>query len=296
MSEDYTGDGPVFNALMAEVMEGAARFGHREHVHLTWLAVRRCGVLEAVGLVSDGIQRTARYAGAPQKYHATISRAWVELVGYHVADSGESDFPTFADHHSALLDKRLLTRFYRQATLASPRARTGWVEPDLAPFPWLDAARQHCGQTEIQSARPTPAGCPGAVGSHRSSRPATRGAALIRADDGGVGVVGCGTRPSSGIRQPRPGDRIRHLPAQALVTQPVTELQEHQPQIALRRRRRPAEHRVEVRRERGEERRVIQQRIHPRELGRQPQHLLRQQRLPQRGLIACGAEHGLDPF
>ena len=75
LSKDDTGDAPVFDALMAEVMAGAARFGHREHVHLTWLAVRRCGVLEAVGLVSDGIQRTARYAGAPQKYHATISQA-----------------------------------------------------------------------------------------------------------------------------------------------------------------------------------------------------------------------------
>jgi hypothetical protein len=71
--------------------------------------VRSCAVPEAVGLVSDGIQRTARYAGAPQKYHLTISRAWVELVGYHVAQSGESDFPPFADHHPALLDKRLLT-------------------------------------------------------------------------------------------------------------------------------------------------------------------------------------------
>jgi hypothetical protein len=83
----------VFDALMAEVMAGATRFGHREHVHLTWLAVRRCGVVEAAGLVSDGIQRTARYAGAPQKYHATISRAWVELVGYHAAESGETYFP-----------------------------------------------------------------------------------------------------------------------------------------------------------------------------------------------------------
>ena len=139
MSTDDTGGAAVFDELMAEVMAGATRFGHREHVHLTWLAVRRCGAAEAVSLVSDGIQRTARYVGAPHKYHATISRAWVELVGYHVAESGDSDFPAFADYHSALLDKRLLTRFYCPATLASPRARTGWAEPDLAPFPWQGA-------------------------------------------------------------------------------------------------------------------------------------------------------------
>ena len=131
----------TFEALMAEVMASAERFGHREHVHLTWLAVRRCGLPGAIGLVSEGIQRTARYAGAPQKYHATVSRAWVELVGYHALATGEDDFTAFIRHHRALLDKRLLTRFYRPATLAAPQARNGWVEPDLAPFPWHDARR-----------------------------------------------------------------------------------------------------------------------------------------------------------
>ncbi|MFE0653380.1 hypothetical protein ACFVZH_32905 [Streptomyces sp. NPDC059534] len=128
-------DAPTFEALMAEVMANAERFGHREHVHLTWLAVRRCGVPAAVGLVSDGIQRTARYAGAPQKYHATVSRAWVELVGHHAAAFGEGGFDAFFDRNPALLDKRLLTRFYRPSTLAGPQAKNGWVEPDLAPFP-----------------------------------------------------------------------------------------------------------------------------------------------------------------
>jgi len=127
--------GAAFGELMAEVMATAGRFGHREHVHLTWLAVRRYGPAAAVGLVSDGIQGTARYAGVPQKYHATVSRAWVELVGRHVAEHGGNDFAAFLAHNPALLDKRLLTRFYRPATLASQPARSGWVEPDLAAFP-----------------------------------------------------------------------------------------------------------------------------------------------------------------
>ncbi len=125
-----------FGDLMAEVMAGAGRFGHREHVHLTWLAVRRLGVPAAIGLVSDGIRRTARYAGAPQKYHATVSRAWVEIIGYHVAaDDGAADFAAFIAGNPALLSKRLLSRHYSSAMLASPRARAGWAEPDLAPFP-----------------------------------------------------------------------------------------------------------------------------------------------------------------
>ncbi|MEU1596446.1 hypothetical protein ABZ468_27200 [Streptomyces sp. NPDC005708] len=125
-----------FAELMAEVMAAAEQFGHRQHVHLTWLAVRRYGTHAAVDLVSDGIQRTARYAGAPQKYNATVSRAWVELVGHHAGQSDTADFDAFVDQHPALFDKKLLTRFYRPSTLAETPARTGWVEPDLAPFPW----------------------------------------------------------------------------------------------------------------------------------------------------------------
>jgi hypothetical protein len=135
-------DGRAFDALMAEVMAHTDRFGHRQHVHLTWLAVRRYGTSAAIALVSDGIQRTARYAGAPQKYHATVSRAWVALVGHHVAASPEDDFDKFADRHPALLDKRLLACHYRPSTLAAAGARSGWVEPDLQPLP---AARNAAG-------------------------------------------------------------------------------------------------------------------------------------------------------
>jgi hypothetical protein len=123
----------VFGELLGEAAPAGVRFGHRQHVHLTWLAVRRHGVAEAVTLVSSGIRRTARYQGAPQKYHATISRAWVELVGHHFRP-GEA-FDVFVTRCPELLDKRLLARHYRSATLAGDAARHGWVEPDLEPLP-----------------------------------------------------------------------------------------------------------------------------------------------------------------
>lgn len=132
-----------FAELMTEAMASAERFGHRQHVHLTWLAVRRYGTDAAIRVISEGIQRTARYAGAPQKYNATVSRAWVELVGHHANEADIADFGSFADQHPALFDKRLLTRFYRPSTLASDPARTGWVQPDLSPFPW-----QHPGEED----------------------------------------------------------------------------------------------------------------------------------------------------
>lgn len=125
-----------FEELLTEVMGQADRFGHREHVHLTWLAVRRYGPSAATAVVGSGIQRTARYAGAPQKYNETVSRAWVEMVAHHVAQDASDDFAGFAHRHAALLDKRLIARHYNAATLATAAARGGWVEPDRAPFPW----------------------------------------------------------------------------------------------------------------------------------------------------------------
>ncbi|MFF3608875.1 hypothetical protein [Streptomyces sp. NPDC002463] len=124
----------AFRELMAEAMAATGGFGHREHVHLTWLAVRRVGMPGAVALVGEGIERTARAAGAPGKFHVTMTRAWVELVAGCEAECGLPDFEAFAARHADLLDKHLLGRFYRPATLASAEARARWVEPDLAPL------------------------------------------------------------------------------------------------------------------------------------------------------------------
>ena len=95
------------------------------------------GMPAAVDKVSGWIRQIATYERHPQKYHHTVSRAWVEMIAHHVdADPGCVEFDRFAERHPALLDKRLLARHYRSATLAPPQARRGWVEPDGLPFPW----------------------------------------------------------------------------------------------------------------------------------------------------------------
>jgi hypothetical protein len=108
-------------------------FGHRQHVHLAFIAVRRYGPAGAADKASAWIRHLT--AHAPRKYHATVTRAWTEIIARHVvADPSITDFDAFAERYPALLDKRLLTRHYTAAALASPQARAGWVEPDLAAF------------------------------------------------------------------------------------------------------------------------------------------------------------------
>jgi hypothetical protein len=125
-----------FDELFEQV-DTSGGFHHRDHVHLTWLAVRRYGAADATELIRHGIQKLARYANAPQKYHETVSCAWVVLVAHHVAAHDDPDFESFIERAPELLDKRLLMRFYRSTTLAAEAAKRGWVEPDLAPFPAL---------------------------------------------------------------------------------------------------------------------------------------------------------------
>jgi hypothetical protein len=128
---------PELAALLGEIVPPGGRFGHRQHIHLAYLTVRRHGTKEAVSRISGWIRHIAAYERAPQKYNATMTRAWTQLVGHHVeADPSASDFTDFAVRNPALLDKRLLNRHYRSSTLASTAARAGWVEPDLASFPW----------------------------------------------------------------------------------------------------------------------------------------------------------------
>ena len=124
-------------AILAEIVSPGGAFRHREHVHLAYIAVQRYGPAGAADAVAGWIRHLAAYRRAPQKFHVTVTRAWVEIVAHHMAAGPAApDFPTFADRHPPLLDKRLLTKHYSSRALASPAARTGWLEPDLAPFPW----------------------------------------------------------------------------------------------------------------------------------------------------------------
>lgn len=137
MAHGHHPSDPELAGLLGEIVEPGRGFGHREHINLAFLAVRRYGMPAAVDKVSGWLRQITAYQRAPQKYHHTVSRAWVEAVAHHVAgDPACTRFEAFTERHPGLLDKRLLSRHYRATTLAAGPARHGWVEPDLRPFPW----------------------------------------------------------------------------------------------------------------------------------------------------------------
>ena len=62
--------------ILAEVVPPGGAFRHRQHIHLAFITCRRHGGAQAAELISRWIRHIAAYERAPQKYNATVTRAW----------------------------------------------------------------------------------------------------------------------------------------------------------------------------------------------------------------------------
>ena len=92
------------------------QFHHFDHIRLALLYVHRCGMPAAGERMVETVRRLGDHAGHPEKYHHTMTLAWMRLVTW-------------------MLDKSALSAFYSEPLLNGKQARAEWVEPDLAPLP-----------------------------------------------------------------------------------------------------------------------------------------------------------------
>jgi hypothetical protein len=108
-------------------------FHHQDHLRLAWFYLADCGSTdEASARVRTAIRTFASEAGAPYKYHETMTVFWVKtlaLVRDRLPAGADLDDALRAD--SGLLDKDLPLAYYSRERLFSDQARATWVEPDL---------------------------------------------------------------------------------------------------------------------------------------------------------------------
>jgi len=111
-------------------------FTHASHLRVAWVYLREEPSRDAaVDRIRGAIQRFAAKLGASQKYHETITVAWMILL-----DEARARMPAdaaLADVllvYPALADKNLPLSFYSRDRLFSDAARTAWVAPDLGPI------------------------------------------------------------------------------------------------------------------------------------------------------------------
>lgn len=140
-------------------------FPHRAHVRLAWLYLRQYPLTEAAARFTAGIRAFATAVGKPEKYHETITWAYLLIIQDRVARAsadadagGAPDFDRFAEANSDLLlnGRALLERWYHPATLDAPLARQAFVWPDRMPATdgaGREAARPARADAEIPAPR-----------------------------------------------------------------------------------------------------------------------------------------------
>jgi hypothetical protein len=111
----------------------AETFHHADHVRLAYEYLCRYSALEALQRFSDALQRFAAAQGKAQRYHETITWAYLLLIRERMARAGGAQtWEEFAGHNADLLVWKggVVATLYRQATLDSELARQTFVLPD----------------------------------------------------------------------------------------------------------------------------------------------------------------------
>ena len=105
-------------------------FDHRAHVHLAWCYLQQYSLLESVARFTAALQAFTRRVGAEDKYHETITIAFLLLIADRM-ERGQS-WTEFAQTNGDWIDRgmRVMHRHYSEAALANEGARLHFAMPD----------------------------------------------------------------------------------------------------------------------------------------------------------------------
>ena len=105
-------------------------FGHAAHVRATYLYLHSGDFVVALERIRRAIRSYARHLGKPDRYHETITVAYVALIQQHICERGDSGgWAAFARDNAALFQPDLLLQFYPQGQLESELARRVFLLP-----------------------------------------------------------------------------------------------------------------------------------------------------------------------
>jgi hypothetical protein len=122
-------DGEFLVALeKCELPESA--FGHAAHVRAAYLYLRAEGFAGALERTHRAIRNFARQLGKPERYHETITVAYLALIQQHMCQRGDGGgWAAFERDNPELFRPGLLLEYYPKAQLESDLARQVFVLP-----------------------------------------------------------------------------------------------------------------------------------------------------------------------
>ena len=110
-------------------------FHHRDHLRLAWIEIRRLGLPRASEAVTAAIRQFAARHGHGDRYHETMTRFWLRVVGMGITRHPTLAFDELLAAEPHLLDKNLPYRHWSPQRMGSDEARRLWVEPDVRLMP-----------------------------------------------------------------------------------------------------------------------------------------------------------------
>lgn len=119
----------LFAAFETRAMDNRT-FSHRGHMMVAWEMLQSHDFTDAVARYGAGIRDLATAAGAPEKYNATITVAFLSLVAERMLTESHDSFDAFAAANPDLMTREAVTRLYSDERLNSPVARAGFMLPD----------------------------------------------------------------------------------------------------------------------------------------------------------------------
>ncbi len=110
-------------------------FKHRDHLRAAWCYVTRDGLAGAIRSMERTVRRLSAHHGHEDKYHVTLTIAWLKLVAYHIECHRLPSFDRFIAINGELIETDLPLRFYSRERIFSELAKSTWIEPDLRSLP-----------------------------------------------------------------------------------------------------------------------------------------------------------------
>jgi len=105
-------------------------FGHAAHIRAAYLYLQRADFADALARISRAIRNYAKHLEKADRYHETITVAYVALIQQRICERGDGGgWATFAKDNPELFQAGLLQRFYTQAQLESAIARRTFLLP-----------------------------------------------------------------------------------------------------------------------------------------------------------------------
>ncbi len=111
-------------------------FSHKGHLRVAWLYLTKYDFHSASKAITTGIQNYATSLGATDKFHATITEAFIHIVNKRIGATASGSWESFIENNIDLVENAdlLMARHYSKKLLSSSAAKMAIIQPDIKTF------------------------------------------------------------------------------------------------------------------------------------------------------------------